>query len=264
MRRGALAALVASAPVVSGHAADDEPRPDAVPYRPSVSTPAALTAPGWLEGEIGGLNVYDRHADDAASGRRASVPYSLKYAFTDDWGVRIGGEALVHARADDGSREMGVGDTAVIGKRRFPVSASSAFGLEVGVLFPTARRALASGSGEPDWSINGIYSTDVGAWHADANLIGTRFGARSQGQARGQALGAFSVSHPLFGRWTLDGELSGTRQHGASSTSQFLAALSYAVRRDLIVDVGAAHGLNRATPTWAAFTGVTVVMGRVD
>lgn len=254
----AFAALLCSA--VCPALADD--RPDAVPYRPTVSTPAALTAPGWLEGEFGGLYLRDRHADDGPQ-RRSSVPYTLKFAFTEDWGVRIGGEALVHAALPDGMHETGIGDTAIVAKGRFAIDKASAFGLEAGVTVPTAKPALASGSGKPDWSVNGIYSADLGGWHADANLLNTRFGSQQTDQSRWQTLVAVALSHPVGDRWTVAGELSGTRQHGANGTAQVLGAVSCAIRRDIVVDFGAAHGLNRATPTWQAFTGVTVVLGKV-
>ncbi len=32
----------------------------------------------------------------------------------------------------------------------------------------------------------------------------------------------------------------------------------------MVVDFGAARGLNHASPKWQAFTGVTVVLGRID
>ena len=243
-------------------AADDSVVPPATPYRPSVSTPAQLSAPGWLEGEFGGLYLNDRHADDGPA-RRIGTPYTLKYAFTDDWGLRVGGEVFAHLDAGDGSRASGFGDTAVVAKRRFAYSDSVAFGLELGAAFPTAKPALQSGSGKTDWSLNGIYSVDVGAWHSDVNLVNTRYGARTEGQSRLQTLGAWSLSRSIADGWSVTGEWSGTHQHGASGTAQVLGAVSVALRPDLVVDFGAAHGVNRATPTWQAFTGVTVVLGRV-
>src|SRR5262252_7277339 len=71
--------------------ADDPNDPQVVPYRPTVSTPAQLSAPGWLELEAGGLVANG----PAASASRATLPYTLKLAFTPDWGVRIGGDAWV-------------------------------------------------------------------------------------------------------------------------------------------------------------------------
>ncbi|HEY2463086.1 MAG TPA: hypothetical protein VGI32_03430, partial [Steroidobacteraceae bacterium] len=64
--------------------------PVVTPYRPSVSTPAALSAPGWLETEAGVLS-----SDGGEPARRESLPYTFKYAFSPDWGIRLQGEALV-------------------------------------------------------------------------------------------------------------------------------------------------------------------------
>jgi hypothetical protein len=57
-------------------------RPAVTPYRPSVSTPAALSAPGWLEAEAGFLRV-----GNSGVNLRESFPYSLKLAFSADWGI---------------------------------------------------------------------------------------------------------------------------------------------------------------------------------
>ena len=246
----------------SSHAlADGDERPDVTPYRPTVTTPAALSAPGWLEGEFGGQFLHDGGADDAT--RRASLPYALKYAFSEDWGVRVQGEGLVHVKSD-GVRETGIGDTQLVVKRRFAVNESSAFGLEAGALFPTARPALQSGSGKTDYSLNGIYSVDLAGWHADANLIGTRLGARDDGVSRWQKLGALAVSHPLTDRWQLAGEFAATRQSGSPTQAQFLGAVSYSLRHDIVLDAGAVRGLNRASPSWQGFAGMTILLGRVD
>jgi hypothetical protein len=254
--------LVFACVLASADADEGEDRPSATPYRPTVSTPAQLSEPHWLEGEFGGLYFRER-SSDADLPHRFSVPYTLKYAFTEDWGIRLGGEALVRA-SGDGGHEIGFGDTSIVLKRRFAFDDSSAFGLEVGVLMPSAKRDLQIGSGKPDWSVNGIYSVDLGAWHTDVNLIGTRIGAKDSDQSRWQSQAALAVSHPLVGSWSAAGEWSGTHQQGQNGTAQFLGALTYALRKDAILDFGAARGLNRATPSWQAFAGITVVIGRID
>ena len=255
--------LTASLSFVCSAHADSAMKPEATPYRPTVSTPAALSAPGWLEAEFGAIDVDDRH-DASGTPRRDSLPYTFKYAFSEDWGVRLGGEALVHARPDDGREETGFGDTSIVAKRRFALNDDAAFGLEVGVLAPTARRALQLGSGKPDWSVNGIYSVDFAGWHADLNALETRMGAHDTGSSRWQALGAVALSHPIATRWTLAGEVSGTTQRGQSGTAQALGAVSYALRPSCVFDIGAAHGLNRASPVWQVFTGVTIVLEKLD
>src|SRR5262249_55246135 len=89
LRRPGLAraarALAATARVGAGGAGAED-APAVTPYRPSVSTPAALSAPGWLEVEAG----LQADRDRAADARRTSLPYTLKLAMTPDWGIRIG------------------------------------------------------------------------------------------------------------------------------------------------------------------------------
>jgi hypothetical protein len=247
--------LVAAMPMRAA-AADDEPT--AVPYRPSVSTPAALSTPGWLEIEAGLLHEHDGAA------RRDSVPTTLKLAFSPDWGVRVGADAWVHVRDDSGARRSGYGDSSVVVKRRFAVDEASAFGLEAAATLPTARAGLGTGSGKPDYGVNGIYSADFGgSLHTDLNLVATRLGAVEAGSGRTQWLGAASLSKALDERWGVTGELSGTTQRGAESTRQLLVAASYNVSKRLVLDAGAARSLRAGAPSWSAFTGFTWLAGRV-
>ena len=251
LRVGACAALLLAGAAARAQAeAADEPA--AVPYRPSVSTPAALSAPGWLEIEAGLL-----HEHAGGGERRNSLPVTLKLAFTPDWGVRVGADAWV-SRKDEAGRDSGYGDTAVVLKRRFAVDESQAFGLEAGAVLPSARRGLGSGSGKADYGLNAIYSADFGgAWHTDLNLAGTRLGAIDAGAGRTQWLGAASLSRALGERWGVVGEISGTRQRGAENSSQLLMAASYNVSKRLVLDAGAARSLRSGAPQWQAFTGFT-------
>lgn len=248
----ALAALSASA---HAQAAPDEP-PSVTPYRPSVSTPAALSAPGWLEAEIGGT-----HAHGGASKNEDSAPYTLKLAFSPDWGVRVGGDAWLRDTNPDGSRSNGIGDTQVVVKRRFGVDDASAFGVELGADFPTTKSA--PGNARPDYSINGIYSVDSQGYHVDANLILTRLGAIDPGTGRTQTTWAAALSRQLDDQWGVVGELSGTRQAGAPSTSQLLVAASYTLSRSIALDVGVSRGFTSASTTWSIFSGVTVLVARL-
>jgi hypothetical protein len=245
-------AITASA---AGAASADE-SPEAVPYRPSVSTPASLSAPGWLEVEAGYL--HERHEGE----RRRSVPLTLKLAFTPDWGIRVASDAWVQLRDESGRRESGNGDTSIIVKRRFAIDDASAFGLEGGPTLPSSRH-LGPGSGKPDWTLNSIYSADFGAWHTDVNAALTRLGAVEVGAARTQVLGAASLSRSLDEHWGVVGEISGTSQRGADSSRQFLVAASYNVSKRLVLDAGAARSLRSGAPSWSAFTGFTWLARRI-
>ena len=234
-------ALLAGA--ASVHA--DDGGPSVVPYRPSVSTPAQLSAPGWLELEAGGLH---------ATGPRDTLPYTLKLAFTPDWGVRAGGDAWVHQPGSNG-----LGDTSVVLKRRFAASDATAWGLELGETLPTA--GSTRGSGHADTTVNGIFSSDFApGWHTDLNLNETRLGGSPGAWQTGWAA-AFSRS--IDDAWGVTGELSGTHQAGTPNTSQLLAAASFNASPAAVFDFGAARGLNDATPHWQVFAGVTLRLAKV-
>lgn len=238
--------------------ADDDGGPAVVPYRPSVSTPAQLSAPGWLELEAGGLRAT---GPDSGTSRTA-LPYTLKLAFTPDWGIRVGGDAWVRQAAAGADPQTGVGDTSVVLKRRFAVNDATAWGLELGEKFATA--GSERGSGHADTTVNAIFSSDFApAWHTDINLNETRLGVPSGEPHAWQTGWAAAVSRTLTDAWGAVGEFSGTHQVGTNPTAQFLAAASWNASPAAVVDFGAAHGLNGASPRWQVFAGVTLRLARL-
>jgi hypothetical protein len=232
--------------------AEDEPA--VTPYRPTVSNPAQLPAPGQLELELGGLSSKTGEA------RRASLPYTFKLAFNEEWGVLLGGEALVSAHDEGAPRVRGVGDTSLVLKRAWTLAPGSALGLELGAKAPTAKDGI--GSGKADYSMNGIYSRDMGSVHFDGNLTFTRIGAIDAGQGRTQTGWAAAFSTPLSEQWGVDAELSGTHQHGTDNTAQLLVAATYSPTPRLTIDVGVARGLNRASPDWSLFSGLVLPLAK--
>jgi hypothetical protein len=231
--------------------ADEEPA--ATPYRPTVANPAELSAPGYFEIEMGGQWL--RNADRS---RRASLPYLVKYAFTEDFGVMVGGEAWVVSN-ESGTTVRGYGDTLLLAKIRLADSKSlGAFGIEAGAKIDTAKTGL--GSDENDYLFNTIWSRDFGRTRLDVNLNWTRLGLKVPGETRDQAGWAAGLSHPVSERWSLAGEFSGTARRGADSTAQFLAAAGYSVGKTVVLDAGFAIGLNNTSPDGVAFAGVTVLL----
>ena len=235
--------------------ADGIEMPAVTPYRPTVSTPAALSAPRWLEIEAG---VVTSEGGDRE--HRDAVPYTFKFAFSPDWGVRVQGEALVRGVDPDRRHTTGFGDMTFVLKRRFAVNENSAFGLEVGVLAATAPRGLDSGSGRTDYSLNGIYSADFGSdYHIDLNYAVTRLGNIGPADGRLQELWAAALAKSFHARWGVVGEFSATHQSGVDRTVQVLIATSFTPRNTISWDCGVARGLTAATPTWSLFAGVTVL-----
>jgi len=244
-------------------AAQDNPQggaPDAppvLPYRPSVSSPAQLPAPGQLELELGGLASRDGAA------RRASLPYTLKLAFSPEWGVLLGGEAWVADRQDGAPRLRGAGDTLLVLKRAWSLGGEGGpgLGLELGAKAPTARDGV--GSGRADYGVNGIVSRDFGSVHMDANFNLTRLGGAETGLGRVQTGASASFSLPLDDRWGATAELAGTRRSGAGATAQLLLAAAYSPHPRLTIDFGLARGLTRASPDWQFFSGIVLPLAKI-
>ncbi len=176
----------------------------------------------------------------------------------------LGGDAYVGIAPSGAPHQRGFGDTPVTLKLRAPDPADGvSLGLEAAWKEPTASEPL--GSGRRDDSIKGIAGLDLPAgWHVDANLMATRIGALDAGEGRVQTAWATALSYSLGDTWTLAADLSGTRQRGAPSTLQFMAAASRALNKRVVVDAGVAAGLNRDTPKWTVLAGVTVLVGQVD
>lgn len=248
--------LIASALVCDlAHAADTESTDhglQAAPYRPTISNPADLPVPRHLEWEAGGTSLQDRGGQS-----RRSVPYLLKYAFAESFGVLLAGDSWV-ANGSGANSTTGWGDTALALKFRHAVAQSTAIGLEVGVNMPTASAGL--GSGHTDFSMNGIISTELNAFDVDLNVSYTRLGVADAAASRGIVGWATAVSHAIVRPWGFAAEFSGVVQKGAPSATQFLAALTYAFRPTVVFDCGSLVGLNRGAPRYGAFAGMTVLV----
>jgi hypothetical protein len=227
--------------------ASPDEAPAITPYRPSVSSPAQLPITGQLEMELGGLH---QRSGDA---HRSSLPYQLKLAFSQDWGLLLGGEAQVSTRDSSGS-ERGLGDTTVVLKRAWTLDDATALGMELGTKLPTAGRTL--GSGEADYTLNTIYSRDIGAVHLDANLNAARLGQADPGTSHTQWGWSTSLSTPLSDHWGATGEVSGTHRDGAGVSTQVLGALTYSPSKRLTFDVGAARAAHPNPGTTSVFAGV--------
>ena len=241
----------------AAHAADSDgdDRGDAItPYRPSVSSPAQLPVPGQLEVELGGLRARN---DD---GRRTSLPYALKLAFTKEWGLVLGGEGHVWAR-DDSGRTQGLGDTTLVLKHAWLVDDATAFGAELGAKLPTAKDDI--GSGRADYTLNTIFSRDIGPVHLDANLNATRFGRVDAGAGRTQFGASASFSGALAEHWGLTGEVSGTRRSGADSGVQVLSAITYSPSKRLTFDIGIARSIRPRPATTQVFAGMVFPLAKL-
>jgi hypothetical protein len=254
-RAAGLIVAFGAAAAAAAARADEADAPAVTPYRPTVSDPADLSAPGWLEAEFGGLRTLG--ADGSASN---GVPFLLKYSFDEDHGILVGGNAYtsVHSAA---MRDRGVGDLVIEWKQRFAAGAGTAFGVEAGAIVPSASADL--GVGQPAWLVNGIFSSDLGPLHLDLNLAQTRFSRRAADVSAWQSQWAASVSAAPAEDLGVAFELSGTHQRGMPTRSQALVAVSRNVSRRLVVDAGVARGLAHDAHDRSFFAGATFLVGRL-
>lgn len=251
-----LSALLLCAAMVRFVSADE--LPSVTPYRPTVSNPAALSKPGWLEIETG-LNA-SKSSDNSS---RGNLPYLLKLAFSDSLGVLLGGDAYIDQTDSTGSKLGGTGDTLLMLKQKWAVSedGNTAFGVEYGFKSPTAKEGL--GTGKTDYLVNGIYSTELSGNTIDLNVSVTELGTAQPGEARQQWGWAAGWSRPLNDIWGVAAELSGTQRQGTEASSQFLGAVSYNMSRRVVWDAGFTAGLSPAAPTWSVFAGVSVLVAKL-
>jgi hypothetical protein len=215
-----------------------------------VSTPAQLSAPGYLEFELGALTV-------PGPRRRDSLPGTAKLAFDEDWGVRVGGEGWVRNGATGGAYRAGPGDTAVVLKHRLALTDESALGWELGRSLPTGQSGIGAGSGAATFTA--IYSRDFGRSHVDLNLSTSRTDSADPGIGLVATGWAAALSRALGSRWQAAAEFSGTRQGGVAGTGQMLFALSYSVSRSLVFDAGFARNVRGGIYSPTLFTGFTML-----
>ncbi len=247
-------------PQLSSLSLGQEPR--ATPYRPTLSNPAQLPVPGYVEMEMGWQSLKDKAADDY----RHSVPYLFKMAFTDRIGILISGEAVIINDFEQSPTLAGFGDLTPLLKINVPLTQiPSALGMEVGAKLPTAPETV--GSGQTDYLVTGIYSGVIGPLGIDLNLGYTRFGRTSRAplseEGRDQLFWAASTAYGLTDEWSVAGELAGTMRKNVKPFTQVLTSSSYFFSPRLVGDLGAAFGLNGASQEWTVFSGMTILLGKV-
>ncbi len=212
------------------HADDDL---QANPYRPSVGSPASLSAPKHIEAEFGVANA------NASGSNIKTSPFLLKYAFNESIGVTVGLNPLMQVSVP-GMRTRGMGDGTVTLKLAQKINEGFSIGEELTSTLPIASHNL--GTDKSDQTFNFILSNDFSGFHTDINLNATHFG---DDQGAGVAQHGFGwsagISHPIIGRLSGGLELSGTAQSGTDSTLQVLESIGFSITKLTVFDLYAAQ-----------------------
>lgn len=259
----ALAVVLLGLPAVGARAQQDEQgRPEINPYRPTVTDPASLTAPGYLEVEVGGQ---DQHGGED-SHRQFSTPTVLKLT---DKSERLEYHVLVDGYItqtdDQGQSTSGFGDVTpgvqYLLVKQTPHTYDLAARLEYKI--PSAEAGI--GTGKTDYDLLLLASKDyTKTVHGDYNLGVFQLGkASGQGFAtQYQASAAFSFK--LSDKLSLQDELYGYSGNSENATLvSTLHALGYQASRDLAFDVGVDIGLSHAAPHYTILFGSTFFLGKL-
>lgn len=238
-------------------AQSEDEDPEANPGRPTVSTPATLTPPGYLQFETGinGAN------DSPEFSTRFGLNETIKLSVAKRLELIVSGEPIAHSVtsgvAANHIADVFVGAQAVIypGEGSTPTIAVSYF-----------RRVYDGGApefdyGSPTNSAMILASADVKGFHYDANAIFTEL---VQGPVRRAQFGqSLSISHALPWNFSLSGEIwHFTQPYLRSNAIGNLWAAGYTVNPRLVLDAGFDRGLTGTSTRWEAFAGFTYLLPR--
>jgi hypothetical protein len=229
--------------------------PEANPGRPTVSTPATLTPKGFLQFETGILGA----STSPEFSSRFGPNEVIKLTVAPRLELLAEGEPVAWSRVNGlvstSVADIFLGAQAVVkrGEGSKPTVAVSYF-----------HRVYDGGApeldfGSPTNSFLILASADVKGFHYDANAL---FNELSEGPVRRAQFGqTLSISHPIGGKFTLSGEIwHFTQPFLRSHAVGNLWAVSYAVRKTLVLDAGFNRGLTTTSTHWEVFAGFTYLL----
>jgi hypothetical protein len=228
--------------------------PDANPGRPTVSTPAALTPVGYVQLENGTL--FAEHSTEFSN--RFGVSQVTKLAVHPRLELIFQSEPLAISQSEEGHSvhegEIFAGAQGIL---------FSGAGSKPTIAVSYVQRLHTSVAPELDLGTfrrSGLFllSNDVHGFHVDLNGIVAE--QAQDGVRRAQFGQTLSISHPLR-KFTLSGEVwhfSQPFEHNNAVGN--LWAVSYPVRKNLVVDGGFDHGLTATSTQWEVFVGFTYLL----
>jgi hypothetical protein len=255
-RMASLAALLLLGPATL-HAQNDLPdTPEANPGRPTVSTPATLTPVGYLQFENGELYALT----STEFSKRLGIEQVTKLSLDTRVELLVLFEPFTHSTGAQvsGNRpgEVFAGMQAVIlpGEGKRPTIS----GQYLRRLYASPAPELDLGTFVQSGSI--FLSDDLGGFHFDVNsLLMEQQDDTTKGR-RLQFAQTLSVSHPI-GKFTVSGEIWHFAQPLINSYAVGnLWAVSYPIRKILVVDAGFDHGLTTTSTHWESFAGFTYLL----
>jgi hypothetical protein len=230
--------------------------PDANPGRPTVSTPATLAPVGYLQFENGTL--FANHSTEFSN--RLGVSQVTKLTVFPRLELFLQTEPLAISQSQsetavhEGEVFAGMQGVLLSGDESRPTVSVS----YIRRLHASVAPELDIGTFRQSGSI--LLSSDLHGFHVDTNGI---IAEQIQGEIHRVQLGqTLSISHPL-GKFTISGEVWHFSQpFERSNAVGNLWAVSYSLRKNLVVDGGFNHGLTKTSTRWEAVLGFTYLLPR--
>ncbi|HEY1803663.1 MAG TPA: hypothetical protein VGG45_04215 [Terracidiphilus sp.] len=226
------------------------------PGRPTVSTPATLTPPGYLQFETGVMAAW--HSPEFSS--QTSFGEVIKFAVSRRLEFLAASEPFVHSNTQptNGTGDVSLGIQGVLwqGEGARPTLSSSYF------------HEVQNG-GTPDLDMGSatnsfilLASADVKGFHYDTNYL---FNEVDSGEhvRRAQFGETLSVSHDVGKKLGVSGELwDFTQPFLQSYAVGNLWAVNYNAEKDLVFDLAFDHGLTATSTRWEILAGFTYLLPR--
>jgi hypothetical protein len=242
--------------------AQERTREDIEPDRPDVTNGTHIVDIGLLQIEIGGLYTHlgpDQHA--------WGTPFTARVGMFDWLEARIGTDGLL-TQTDGFSSATGMGNVQVGAKLRLWASPG---GIPVLAILPTVNLPAAStekglGSGTADYTLAFLTGTDIGRHaHVDVNYGVGSIGAGDTDPHFVQHLVSVSASDAISDNWNPYIEafwFSRQEADGAAVTGVDAGAI-YELGGRYAVDGGVQIGVSRNAPAFAAFGGISIIVGDI-
>ena len=232
--------------------ADD---PVANPGRPTVSTPATLTPAGYFQFETGILGAWQSPELSSQVGLNEVVKFSVSRWIELLAATQPFEHSVAEGQTTNGFGGVALGVQGIVhhGNGAQPTVAVAYFG----VVYDGGLPNLDVGSFSNSVAL--LASADIKGFHYDTNFF---FNEVTDGAVRRAQFGqTLSVSHPVGKNFVISGEIwHFTQPFLHSNAVGNLWALSYNVRKTLVLDCGFNRGLTSTSTQWIAVAGFTYLL----
>jgi len=259
LRTIALACLLA---VAAAAVAQEPPRDEIEPDRPDVTNGTHIVDTGLLQLEIGGLYT---HA--GASRHALGTPFTARVGLFEWLEARLATDGLL-TQIDGSSHVSGIGNVQIGAKLRLWADPGGIPVLSIlpTVNVPTANAAKGLGSGTADYTLAILTGTDIGRHaHVDVNYGIGSIGAGDTDPHFVQHLVSVSASDAISDNWNPYLEafwFSRQDVDGAAVTAVDAGAI-YELGSRYALDGGVQIGVSRNAPAFAAFGGISIIVGDI-